>query len=443
MKVPENTGWGTELRALRRSRGLSLAELGRRINLDYSYLARIERGERPPSQALAEACDRVLRGHSQLIQRYLVLTSTVAQIPEPALPMPGRVPGEAEIADAFAMVPEFGMPIIAAGAAGKVTRAHVATLRRQVDQITTFDQHRGSAHVVAAAVRGYRRGRWMLDSGEYTSEIGAELAAAVGDIAECAGWLAYDNNRHQLARRLYTEALALADFSGDTLLQVRVLASMTRQSCHLVPAAGIGMARDALRFSRRACDISRGAKANAWVRALVYAREATAHAALGDGPSFERAIATSWRAAHSRGGRDGEEDQRPWFLFVCESGILAHEAKGRKYLGQPDRAARLFENVIREGGLLRREETSCGAHLASTLATMGETEQAISQGLAVLQDLQTVVHSPRVVHDLGPVSAAAKLHPRIAQANEFQRQFVSGKVPVSAELKAHQQSLQR
>ncbi|MCA1676316.1 MAG: helix-turn-helix domain-containing protein, partial [Actinobacteria bacterium] len=60
--------WGAELRALRIARGLSLAELGHRLHCDPSYLAKIERAERPIPATLAESCDQVLQAHGALIR---------------------------------------------------------------------------------------------------------------------------------------------------------------------------------------------------------------------------------------------------------------------------------------------------------------------------------------------------------------------------------------
>ena len=58
--------WGTELRAWRDRRGLSLAKLGQRIRYDPSYLARLERAERFPPEQVAQACDRELDAGGEL-----------------------------------------------------------------------------------------------------------------------------------------------------------------------------------------------------------------------------------------------------------------------------------------------------------------------------------------------------------------------------------------
>ncbi|MET8895564.1 nSTAND1 domain-containing NTPase [Streptomyces albogriseolus] len=51
---------GQELRQLRRRRGVSLAELARRIHYTKGYLSRVESGDKPLTPAVAEACDAAL-----------------------------------------------------------------------------------------------------------------------------------------------------------------------------------------------------------------------------------------------------------------------------------------------------------------------------------------------------------------------------------------------
>jgi hypothetical protein len=67
--------WGAELRARRVDRGLSLEDLGRVVHRDRSYLAKIERGERPASAELARDCDRALGDDGTLIRLHAMVTA--------------------------------------------------------------------------------------------------------------------------------------------------------------------------------------------------------------------------------------------------------------------------------------------------------------------------------------------------------------------------------
>ena len=62
--------FGFELRRIRLAQGLSLAGLGGKINYSGDLLGRVEKAERRPSAHLAEALDRALGAHGELIQRW-------------------------------------------------------------------------------------------------------------------------------------------------------------------------------------------------------------------------------------------------------------------------------------------------------------------------------------------------------------------------------------
>lgn len=53
------THFGKQVKKERLARGWSLPELGRRTGIDASHWSRIERSERPPTELVAAACDRV------------------------------------------------------------------------------------------------------------------------------------------------------------------------------------------------------------------------------------------------------------------------------------------------------------------------------------------------------------------------------------------------
>ena len=69
--TPERSGlhlWGSELRAWRDRRRLSLAGLGDLIRYDPSYLGRLERAEQFPPEHLARACDGALDTAGELVR---------------------------------------------------------------------------------------------------------------------------------------------------------------------------------------------------------------------------------------------------------------------------------------------------------------------------------------------------------------------------------------
>jgi transcriptional regulator with XRE-family HTH domain len=58
--VTGTTAFGSLLRQCRQAAGLSLRQLAARVGYDHSYLAQVERGQRPGSADLARLCDREL-----------------------------------------------------------------------------------------------------------------------------------------------------------------------------------------------------------------------------------------------------------------------------------------------------------------------------------------------------------------------------------------------
>lgn len=59
MSLNPLTHFGKQVKKERLARGWSLPELARRTGIDAGHWSRIERGERPPTEKIAEACDRV------------------------------------------------------------------------------------------------------------------------------------------------------------------------------------------------------------------------------------------------------------------------------------------------------------------------------------------------------------------------------------------------
>jgi transcriptional regulator with XRE-family HTH domain len=75
--------FGAQLRQSRQAAGLSLRQLAGRIGYDHSYLAQVERGQRPGSADLARLCDRELGTGCQLIGSYMQTPRRRTAAPSP------------------------------------------------------------------------------------------------------------------------------------------------------------------------------------------------------------------------------------------------------------------------------------------------------------------------------------------------------------------------
>ena len=64
------THFGRQMKKERLARGWTLRELAERSGIDFSHLSRIENGKRPPTEAIADACDRVFPERKKWFREY-------------------------------------------------------------------------------------------------------------------------------------------------------------------------------------------------------------------------------------------------------------------------------------------------------------------------------------------------------------------------------------
>ena len=86
--------WGSELRARRDERGLSLAGLSRLARYDASYLGRLERGDQFATLPVAQACDRVLGAGGELVRSWQAADRERRDADSRPRPRPAAVPSK-------------------------------------------------------------------------------------------------------------------------------------------------------------------------------------------------------------------------------------------------------------------------------------------------------------------------------------------------------------
>lgn len=283
--------------------------------------------------------------------------------------------------------------------------AQVDALRAAADQIWEQDQHAGGGALLTEAAHGLAQAKAMLDTATYSADVGTALMAATGDLAMCAGWLAYDADRKDLACQWHSDALALATEAGDDDLAVHAL--QTSALLAMSPS-GSGSPSRAMQLSERSRIIARNIQSSR-LHALIASRTAIAHAAVGDRTNFERAIGTAWREVEHAEGHEPMTETPPWLRFVVPAEVRHHEARGRAYLGDHDEAAAVYRTCAEEQADLRNA-TNYRAALAATLARSGDTSAAITEGVTVLTSLEGTVSSWRTLRQLEPILAAATTH---------------------------------
>lgn len=302
---------------------------------------------------------------------------------------------------------------------------HIRMLSDAADQLWAHDSEYGSGGLLAPALQQYAAARQLLDHGNYNTRTGSDLAVAVGNLADCAGWLACDSGNQPTARQCFTEALVLTGRIenggagiGEKLLWQNIMDDLRQQAWRE------GNMREGLQLSLRVADASRHVP-SARLHALNAARLAVAYAAVGDGKEAEIAIGHAWREVDR--GLDNADDPI-WLHFVTESEIRSIEAKARTFLGerghsgQHAQAVEIYSKSLGVPGSKHRDEASYRAYYAASIARLGDVKTAVTEGRKALSMLEGPVTSPRLVAELTPVRTAAASYKSDA-ANDFRARF--------------------
>jgi len=202
---------------------------------------------------------------------------------------------------------------------------------------------------------------------------------------------------------MYSNALSLAGSVGDPVLSAHVLELSSMLSSHVARAGGSrGLAREGLRLADQAGEAARH-EPMPRLHALISLRRANAVSLLGDGASFQSAI------AHARRQLDSADTEDPgWIRFVDESEIATQEAVGYQNLGDPATAAVLHQRGLDYPGQSRRNRACGHAQFAAALAEAGDASGAVSEGIEVLPALSAGVTSIRTLNYLRRVRTVAE-----------------------------------
>lgn len=396
---------GAVLTILRTSTGLSQLDLGTMLGWSQSQVARIEAGQRDTLfdvrelLRLADTLDMPREALAPLLlgAPNATLTSEIDEDQEQGMDRRTFTTG------LLATIGGLGFGWDRVQVPKRVDAAHVRFLQATVDRLYQRDQQIGGAVLARDGLRQYYRTRRMLEESDFSETVGRELLVTSGQLATATGWLAYDSGDQRLARDLYAQALLLAQEADDTLLTIMVMEKMTLQSVFIARKDDRpGVAREAIRTSKRATELARFDRTPR-LHALLAAREAIAHAAVGDRSGYQSAITRAHRDLD--GGLNA--DDPTWLQFVVPAELRVAEAKGRVYLDDPVGAVRLYDESLSED-LSPRNQLNYRAQKAAALARCGDCGAAVSEGLSVLPELENRVASPRTLSELRPVRVAAE-----------------------------------
>jgi hypothetical protein len=197
---------------------------------------------------------------------------------------------------------------------------YLQSVRGHIREIVALDNRFGGADLVRLSARFFRALHDQLGAGTYDPGLERDLQSAAGELAEVVGWLAYDAEAHDLARRMNQESLYFTRLAGDRAIE---LLTLQNSSMH---AAAQGRPREALQIARSV--LEGDYQLSSRLRALFLTRKARALAQGGDEGALR--LLPEIRSLYL----DGVSDTDPaWAWWIDERELAWHEAMVQRDLG--------------------------------------------------------------------------------------------------------------
>ncbi len=297
-----------------------------------------------------------------------------------------------------------------------VDQSYVEWVRSAVQQLVVMDNQHGGDDIASLAVRTFRSVHHRLGTGAYQPKIEQDLQAAAAELAEVAGWLLYDANRHTAARQLNHEALFYARLAGDLNMERLTLQNMSTQAVKLHrPTEGLALARQLLDtnpLSPRLQSLFRIREARA-LADCGYARDALA--------SFARA-----RTLFLDGVPD---DDPPWAWWITDRLLSIQEGMCYASLGKWGRAIDLSQVAVEATPTTQpRDRYYNSAHLLRALVQARAWEDAES----LLPDILSYAYNvgsgrtAALLFEIIPAVLASKATPELREGARHLREVLEG-----------------
>ena len=288
---------------------------------------------------------------------------------------------------------------------GSGTRAvgvtDVQIIREMTQTFRRLDNRFGGGHA-RSAVTNYLASDVLplLREGRYRNSVRRELSAAVAELNQLAGWMAYDVGDADSGRRHLRNAMHLCQDIGDDALAGEMLAGMSHQAAFLRSAA---LATD---LARAAKDNAKRAGAPALVSESAV-MEAHGLALMSDAQGCLAALRESEKAFAAAEDRDRPE----WLAYFDGAYLAAKFGHCFRDLGRPAEAERFARRSLDMIDGYDRGRLFNLALLASIFADQRKIEEACETGLtavriaADVQSVRTVAYLVDLSHRLAPFRA--------------------------------------
>ncbi len=280
------------------------------------------------------------------------------------------------------------------------------TIRAATIAFRTADRQLGGGHLYPVVVR-------YLQTEVYAQLIGhghqpAAVFSAASSLTDMAGWLAYDDQRRDLADQHFAQAFGLATAAGDRALSAQALVSQSHLALdHDRPA-------DAVRLADAGLALVPVDPVCAELRARLYAMKARGAALLGD----EATCAALLLAAERELGQ-ALADGHGWLSHFDEAALAAESAVSLRDLGRLGQAQCKAVRVLTLRGSDRvRSRAFSQLTLATVQLRQGDLDAACILGGHVL-DVMPQLASYRVVEQLRALGRSLQPHGGATPVGDF------------------------
>ncbi|MEU1813322.1 hypothetical protein [Micromonospora aurantiaca (nom. illeg.)] len=295
----------------------------------------------------------------------------------------------------------------AAGDGGPVSPPLLDMIDTVVAHAQQLDDNQGGA------ARGFVSDQFaavarLLRRASYNPAAGRRLAAALAQLAQTAGFMAFDAGDDGVAQRWYLTALRAAHAAADPGLTVSVMALMSNQ------AADRGHALDALQLAAAAQESAKATPPA--VRALVAARSSLAHAVAGDLTSYTRTRHDTLELLDTT----PDTPLPGWASYIDRTELDAITGRGLVVLAERVPARR--KQLLHQAGQLlharahtsptdapQRSALRHGAWLSLAHTATGDLDRAVTTARLALTRLPAV-------HSVRSIALLQRLHDELAPA---------------------------
>lgn len=201
-------------------------------------------------------------------------------------------------------------------------------------QLIELDNQWGGIEVAGLANRAFRVVRQRVHSGNYLPGAERDLYSAGAELAEVAGWIAFDADRQALATELNHEALHLARLAGDKDIEHLTLLNAGMQAGYL------GRTRESILIAQTIID---GGRISPRVHAMSLIRQARAYSRAGSRADSLKAFNQAQSLF-----LDGVSESDPaWAWWIDAHEIDGQHGAAYSELGDPGRGIPLLYGVVK------------------------------------------------------------------------------------------------